>query len=132
MLVDGEQRFASEPVEEIQIPLLRGLRQGFDALAVARNREERGRGWKISIPDIVVHSLKMPDALTSIRIECEQRVCVEIVAETIAAIEIHYGRARGNIHNAMLRIEGHSCPVVRCACCFPRIGRPCLITGFAG
>ena len=132
MLVDGEQRFAREPVEEIQISLLRGLSQGFDALAVARNCEECGRRRKIPIPDIVMHSLKMPDALACIRVECKQRVCVEIVAESVAAIEIHYGRARGHIHNAMLRIEGHAGPVVCCACCFPRVGRPGFVTGFAG
>ena len=43
-----------------------------------------GRRRKIAIPQIVMHALKMPDALAGVGVEREQAIGEEIVAEAVA------------------------------------------------
>jgi hypothetical protein len=44
------------------------LRDGIDIFSVALDGEERGRGGEVAVPNIVVRALKMPEALTGLRV----------------------------------------------------------------
>ena len=86
---------------------------------------------KIAIPKIVMHRLKMPDALPRIRIQRQQAIRKKIVAQSIPAVKIKRRRARRHKHDPPLHIHGHSCPVVRRADRFVRTRRPRVVTKLA-
>src|SRR5260370_1212622 len=70
----GEKRFAVAAVEQIDKTLLGGLRDGIDTFATALHGEQRGRRRKIAVPEIVLHALKMPDALAGFGVQRDQSV----------------------------------------------------------
>ena len=130
--MDREKRFAGEAIEEVEIALLRRLRDGVDALAIAVEAEERRWRGKVAIPDVVVHALEMPDALACVRVEGKQRVGVEVVADAVAAVEVHDCRSGRRIEDAALRIENHAGPIICGAGGFVGVLRPRLVARFAG
>src|SRR5215469_7945316 len=76
----------------------------------------------------MVDSLKMPGALSSIRIECQQRICKEIVPSAIEAIKVVNRGSCGDVNDAALLIECHTGPVVTGSRHLPRVPGPCFIT----
>src|SRR5687768_6163102 len=72
-LLDGKERRARMTVEQEDEAALRNLRDGIDAPAVSRDRDEIGSGGEIAIPQIVVHRLIMPEAEIG-RASCRERV----------------------------------------------------------
>ena len=131
MLMDREQRLAGDPVEDVDVTLLGNLRQRVDRLAVPLHGKQRRLRRKVAVPYVVMHALKMPKPLARTRIQRQQRVGIEIVAQAVASVKVHHGRTRGHVHNAVRRIQSHACPVVRCARRQPRVRRPRLSTGLA-
>ena len=61
----------------------------------------------------------------------EQRVGVEIVAEAVAAVEVHDSRAGRCVENAVLGVERHAGPIVGRSRGFVSVFRPGFVTGFA-
>ena len=129
---EWKERRAGGAIEKIDEALLAGLRDGFDFLTVALNVYEHRMRRKIAVPDVVMHRLEMPDALAGVRVEREQAIREEIVAEAVAAVEIECRRAGRHEHDAALHIDGHAGPVVRGADRFLGIGRPGVVAELAG
>src|SRR5712672_1654545 len=77
-------------------------------------------------------SLKMPNSLSCLRVQRNQAICEEIVAQPIGAVEIKCSGARRNVNNSTLRIKGHPSPIVGGAAGLPRILRPSGIPEFSG
>jgi hypothetical protein len=80
----------------------------------------------------MVHALEMPQAFAGIGVEREQRVCVEVVADPITAVEVHDSGAGRRIENAVLGVDNHACPVVGSAGSFVGIFGPRFVTWLAG
>src|ERR1700683_1663169 len=112
-LLDGKERIAIRPVEEVDESLLGRLHNCVDLHAVALDREERGRRGEIAIPYVMVNALEVPDAFASGRIESQQSIRKQIVTYAVKAVIIRHGRASGNIDDSSLHIESHTAPVVR-------------------
>ena len=79
-----------------------------------------------------MHALEMPDALACVRVECEQRVSVEVIADAVATVEVHDGRSGRCVEDASLCIEDHAGPIICGAGGLVGILRPRLVAGFAG
>src|SRR6266568_1140808 len=74
----------------------------------------------------------MPDSFAGFRVQRQKTIGEEIVSDAICPVEIEGRRARGNINNAALRIEGHPRPVVGRATVFPGVPGPGFVAKFAG
>ncbi len=131
MLFDGEERFAGRAIEEKQVALLRGLGDGVYLLAVGANRDQRGWRREVAVPDIVMDALEVPDSLAGVRVERQQSVGVEIVADAVCTVEVVDGGARGDVDDAALFIERHAGPVVGGAGDLPCVLRPRLVARFS-
>src|ERR1035438_2243539 len=129
--MNGKQRLPCEPVEDVQIALLGGLRQGVYGFAVADEIEEHGRRWKVAVPDVVMHALEVPDALAGGGIEREQGVGVEVVAGAVATVVVEDRGAGRRVDDAVLGIESHAGPVVGRAGSLPGVWRPGFVAHFA-
>src|SRR5580658_3487723 len=71
---DREQWFAGSPIKEKNKARLGRLCNCIYPLSIAHHCQQRRRRWKISVPDIVMHALKVPDTLSSLRIQSQQGV----------------------------------------------------------
>src|SRR5580698_10125431 len=69
----------------------------------------------------------MPDALAGVGVESQQSICKEIIANTIAPIEIKGSRTCRHINDPSLGIQRHAAPVIGRAGGLPRRGWPCFI-----
>ncbi len=72
--LNGKERLTAGTIKQVEITLLGGLCDRIDTVAVAFYREQGGRRGKITIPDVVMHSLKVPKALAGFCVEGQQRV----------------------------------------------------------
>src|ERR1019366_2680292 len=128
LLVNGIQRFSGEAIEQVQVTLLSSLRHRFHGFALVRHAKQCRRRGKISIPDVVVYSLKVPQRFASTGVERQQRVGIKIIANAIAAIEIHDCRTGRRIYNSVLDVDRHACPIVGRSRSFPCVLRPSLVS----
>src|SRR5262249_23533565 len=128
---EREERFAGLTIEKKDEALLRGLRDGVDRFSVMLDCEQHGRRRKVAIPDVVAYGLKVPEAFAGARVESQQTIGVEIVANPVDAVKIGGGGAGWNVDDAASIVESHAGPIVRGAAGFPCVGRPSLIAGLA-
>ena len=127
-----KERLAVGAVKQIEPSLLACLGHSVDAATVAFHGYQSWRGWKITIPNVVFHGLKMPYALARFGVECDQRNGEEIVSDAIESVEVCCGRSGWDIHNATLFIKSHAGPIIGSAAISPSVFGPSLVTEFAG
>ena len=103
-------RAAVGAVEHIGERLLCELHDRANRLAVHRQvDEDRVRGHVV-VPDVVVHELLVPDHLAGLDVEADQRVRVQVVAGTMAAVHVVGRRFDAQVHVAQLRVGGERPP----------------------
>src|SRR5260370_27686055 len=132
MGLDGKERLTVGAIEDVDETLFCGLRNGVDLFAATLYGEENRLSRKVAGPKIVVDALKMPDSFAGLRIQGEQAICEEIVADAIGAVEIKSGGARGSVEDSALGIERHPGPIVGGAAGFPGVLGPSVIAELAG
>ena len=130
-VLDRIDRRAGHAIEDEDVPVLGRLRDGVDRLAVAPDRDEARRRGRVAIPDVVAHELEVPDELSRVGVEREQRVRVEVVANAVGAVEIGRRRSRRHVDDAARLVERHARPAVGAAVLAPRVLRPRLVAGLA-
>src|SRR5262245_48420834 len=79
-----------------------------------------------------MHQLVMPDAFAGARVERHDRVAEEIVARTIAAVEIEARAAEADERDAALLVDRELAPVVNAAGIPVRVGWPGVVAELAG
>src|SRR6266404_1671270 len=131
-VLDWEERLASGAIEKKYETLFTGLSHSVDTLALTGNGDKHRRRRKITVPNIVLHCLKMPDATAGLGIESEQAVGKKVIAEAVTSVEIKRSRSGGNVQDSSLRVERHSGPVVRSAAVRPCIFGPGFVSEFSG
>src|SRR5215472_2633628 len=94
--------------------------------------EQLRRYRKIVVPQIVVDRLEVPQARACARIERQQRICKQVVAFTVASVEIVAGGPKREICDAPLRIDCHLAPIVHAAGSLPGFWRPSIVAKFSG
>src|SRR5947207_1772372 len=56
--LDGEERLAGPSIEDVDVAVLRDLRDRFDLAAVARHGDEVRRRGEVPVPDVVLERLE--------------------------------------------------------------------------
>ena len=79
----------------------------------------------------MMHCLEMPDAFASARVQRQDALVIQIVANAIGAIIIEGGRAEGEIDDAVFFIDGDFAPGVDAARVFVGVLWPGFITIFS-
>src|SRR5206468_1773213 len=79
-----------------------------------------------------MHQLVMPDPLASARVERDERVAKQVVARTIAAVEIEARAAEADERDAPLLVNRELAPVVNAAGILVGLGRPRVVPELAG
>src|SRR6185369_9210311 len=109
-LLDREHRLSGLPFEDVDESEFARLRDDVDVAAVLLQREQLRRLRQVVVPQIVMHELVMPEALAGPRIERNETVREEIVANPIAAIEVEARRAERNERDAVLLVDCELAP----------------------
>src|SRR6516225_2898861 len=79
-----------------------------------------------------MHQLVMPDAFAGARVERYERVAEQVVARTIAAVEIEARAAEADERDPPLLVDGGLAPVVNAAGLLVGLWRPRVVPEFAG
>ena len=119
-------------VEDEKLAELGGLYGNIHVLAANLNGPEGGRAGKVAVPQIVVHHLVVPNALTGSGIERNDAIGEKVRAQALAAVEIEGRGARGNKYPPALLVERHSTPIVGAARGAPRVTLPRVIAELSG
>ncbi len=82
-------------------------------LSVFVDVEQNGRRGYVVIPQIVMDSLEIPDALARVGTQRHQRIREKVVAQALSAIEIRAGAADGEENEIALRIGRDYGPGIR-------------------
>ena len=127
-----KERLAGNAVKQVEPALLAGLRDGVDLLAVAVDGDQGRRGGEVAIPDVMLDGLEVPQALPGARVEGDEGIGEEVVAEAVGSVEVGGGRTGGNEHDAALGVDRHARPVVGGTGIGPAILGPSLIAELAG
>ena len=77
---------------------------------VVSDGEELGRGGEVVVPEVVVHGLEVPLALAGARVEGDERVAEQVVADAIGAVEIVGGGAERHEDEPVLARRSSSRP----------------------
>ena len=114
-LVNGPQRLAGLPIEDVDESLLADLRHRLDAPAVTHHIDQVRRGGKVVVPESVVHGLEVPDPLPGSGVQAHEAFGEQVVAGTMAAVEVVGRRAERQVDVARLLVNRHERPDVRVA-----------------
>src|SRR5712671_2816041 len=85
---------------------------------------------KVVVPQAMMHCLEMPDAFACARVQRQDALVIQIVADAIGPIIIEGGRAEGKIDDAIFFIHSDFAPGVHAARVFVRVPGPGFITVF--
>ena len=80
----------------------------------------------------MMHGLEMPLLFAGRGIDRQQRVCIQRLTHTIAAVEIRRRGAGWHIHEATRDIDAHAGPRIRATNGLPRIYGPRVVAFLAG
>ena len=111
-LLDGKDRLSCLAIEDKCIPRFCRLRHSVNRLALPMHSHQRRRRIQIAIPDVMMNRLIVPHKLSGVRVKGDERIAVEVVTNTVSAIEIRGRRAEWNKDHPTLRINRQSTPVI--------------------
>jgi hypothetical protein len=105
-LLKRKQRLAGRAVEYPHMAGFCGLCDSVDHPPSPSNAYQCWSRWKVPIPYIVPHELKMPDPPAGGSIQREQTIREQIVAGAISAIEVERSRSSRHEDQPTLLVEG--------------------------
>ena len=109
-LLDVEDRLAGDAIERKHQSGLVDDDHGGHQLSVAAQVDEKRRRLGVIVPDVMMHELKVPEILASVRIDRDDRGREQIVAGAVDADAVVVRGAERHIKDAALRIERRITP----------------------
>ena len=131
-VLDGPDRLAGHPVEDVDEAGLRGGGDRVDLLAVHVDGQQGGRRRQVVVPEAVLHGLEVPDPLAGARVEADDGLREEVVAEAVSAVVVVARRADGEVDEPPFGVEGHRRPDVRVPHPVPGAVLPGVVPELAG
>ena len=98
---DRPDRLAGVAVEHVQPRRLGAGDHHVARAAVVADRGQLRRGARIEIPEVMVHELEVPPALSRARVERDERRAEQVAADAIGAVEVIRGRARAECRRCL-------------------------------
>ncbi len=108
--LDGKNGLSCAAIEGEDQTHLGGLNNSGDAAAVADQIGESRLRRQVIVPHVMVDQLLVPPDGPGCGIERDQGVCVQIVAFTLAAVEVRARRASRYVDEAQIAIGGQRRP----------------------
>ena len=121
------ERSTRDAVEDVEKTGLARQGDGVDALAVVADGHQLRRRHVVVIPQVVMDRLEVPEPLSRARIERDQAVREEVLAEPIATIEVVGRRSGRHVHDPALVVDREGAPVVGAADVLVRLLRPRVV-----
>ena len=131
-VLDGPDRLAGHPVEDVDEAGLRGSGDRVDLPAVHVDGEQGGRGRQVVVPEAVLHGLEVPDPLAGAGVEADDGLREEVVAEAVSAVVVVARRPDREVDEPPFGVEGHGRPDVRVADSVPGAVLPGVVAELAG
>ncbi len=126
-LLDAEHRLAGDAVEDEDEPHLGELHDGGNGPPAARDVHQDRLRRQVVVPDVVVDQLPMPAQVAGRRVECDQRVGVEVGPGPIAAVEVVRRGTERQEHQASRLVDAHRRPDVDAGAPLPGILGPRVV-----
>ena len=104
-LLDRDQRPASRAIEHVDVARLADVRDRRHAFAIQQEVEQRSSRRHVRVPDVVMHSLEVPEVLSGLRLDRDDRVAVGVVPGPIAAVVVRRGAADREVDDAPLDVD---------------------------
>ncbi len=123
-LLDAEDRFAGQPVEEEQQADLRHLHDGRNLLAVAIDLGEHRRRVEIAVVDVVVRRLVVPPVFAGRGVERDHAGRIEVGARPAVAVVLIDGVAERDEDQAVLVVDRQRLPRARALAVLPTVQSP--------
>ena len=76
------------------------------------DRNQNGWGRQIQIPDVVADFLKMPQAFSACRIQCNDTIAEKIVSPMAVSNEVGFGRSGCQVKNTPRTVQCGTTPIV--------------------
>src|SRR5207253_7477305 len=108
-------RLARHAVEHVDESLLARLRDDVDVATVMPEGEQLRRLREVVIPQIVMDGLEVPQPLARPRIEGDDAVAEQVVADAVAAVEVEPRGAKRDVRDAARVVDRQLAPVVDAA-----------------
>src|ERR1022692_3654312 len=131
-LLDGPHRLAGDAVENECESLFCDLCDGLDPFSAHRNVGENWSRREVPVPKVVVNGLEVPNALPGPRVQTNQAVGKEIVAQPVCAVEIAGGHFHRDVHVAEFFITTERTPGAGVSGILPRVLLPRFVTQLTG
>ena len=119
-VLDGPDRLAGHPVEDVDETGLRRGRDGVDLPAVHVDGQQRRGGGQVVVPEAVLHGLEVPDPLAGAGVEADDGLREEVVAEAVSAVVVVARRPDRADRRVRVRRRGTSAPRRSCGPPGPR------------
>ena len=105
-LLDPVDGLAGHAVQDEHPPRLADLGEGGDDLAVALDVHQAGRRRQVVVPQLAVDVLEVPRELAAGDVDGDGRVGEEVVAGSVAAVEVRPRAAHRHVDEAPLLVDG--------------------------
>ena len=128
----GHRGFARDAIEHVEEAGLAGVSDRVHAPAVVPHGHELRRGDVVEVPQVVMHRLEVPEPLAGARVEREEAVGEEILADAIRAVEVVVRRSGRDVDDAAFFVDRHRAPVVHAADVLVGLLRPRVVAELAG
>ncbi len=130
-LLDWEDRFAGDAVEEIQERLLAHDGDRLDGTARHREVDQHRRRGDVHVPDWVVHQLEMPLAAAGPVVDGHQAFGEQVVPRPEPAVEIRTRGFHRQVCQTQLFVDTDLIPHADIAVVRPRLVLPRVVAEFA-
>src|SRR6185437_1397018 len=92
---------------------------------------ERWSAREISVPDIVMDHLEVPQILSCVGVGCHEAGAEEIIACAVTAILVYGRRAEGHVYDTALFVDRQEAPDIDACAIFPTVVSPGVMILFA-
>ena len=131
-LFDRPHRLPGRPIEHPEEALLARHGDRLDRAAVHGDVREHGRRRHVVVPERVMDELEVPLPLAGPQIDGNEAFGKQVVAGTVAAVEVGRRRLNRQIHEAEFLVGGDLGPHARVAVHGPRVVFPRVVAEFTG
>ena len=113
--LSGQQQLPIRAIEDVEEPVAVGLHDQLAALAFPAGVDHHRRLCRVPVPEIVRGELVVPLQLAAGRIEREEAVRIQVVADALIAVVVRSGIARRPEQRIGVRIVGAREPGIAAA-----------------
>ncbi len=126
-LFDRPDGLAGDAIEDVDEALLARLGHRLDRAAVDADVGQDRRRRDVVVPEGMVDELEVPLPLAGAQVDADQGLAEEVVAGTVAAVEVVGRGLHGKVGEAQVLVDGHLRPDAGVAVLLGRAAQPRVV-----